>query len=114
MSYLPSGSSWPSVTLWTAVAPWACQSGWLAPDISAAPTDENRAEVVFNREGNPVLARTDVELLKVGEEQAPPGTADMFSHAWYFDDSTETVYTFVSGGIAGFVNRMESVIHLGA
>ena len=79
-----------------------------------APTDENRAEVVFNREGNPVLAGTDVELLKVGEEQAPPGTADMFSHAWYFDDSTETVYTFVSGGIAGFVNRMESVIHLGA
>jgi hypothetical protein len=77
-----------------------------------APTDENRAEVVFNREGNPVLAGTDVELLKVGEEQPPPGTADVFSHVWYFDDGTETIYTFVSGGIAGFVNRMGSVIHL--
>ncbi|MEP7121967.1 MAG: hypothetical protein ABJE95_13690 [Byssovorax sp.] len=80
----------------------------------APPTDADRAAVVFNKEGNPIVADTGAELLKVGEEQAPPGTADMFSHAWYFDDATETVYTFVSGGIAGFVNRMESVIHLGA
>jgi len=79
----------------------------------ASPTEADRAGVVFNREGNPVLAGTDAELLKVGEEQPPPGTADMFSHAWYFNDATETVYTFVSGGLAGFVNRMESVIHLG-
>ncbi len=76
------------------------------------PTDADREVVVFNKEGTPIVAATGAELLKVGEEQAPPGTADMFSHAWYFDDATETVYTFVSGGIAGFVNRMESVIQL--
>jgi hypothetical protein len=39
------------------------------------------------------------------------GTADMFSYVWYFDDGADTVYTFVSGGIAGFDHRMESVIH---
>ena len=79
----------------------------------AAPTDAERASIVFDKAGNATVAGSGAELLKVGEEQAPPGTADMFSHAWYFDDATETVYTFVSGGIAGFVNRMGSVIHLG-
>jgi hypothetical protein len=79
----------------------------------AAPTDAERAAVVFNKEGSPIVVATGAELVKLGEEQPPPGTADMFSHAWYFDDATETVYAFVSGGIAGFLNRMESVIHVG-
>jgi hypothetical protein len=80
----------------------------------AEPSDADREAVVFNKEGTPIVVATGAELLKVGEEQPPPGTADMFSRAWYFDDATETVYTFVSGGIAGFMNRMESVIHVPA
>ena len=88
--------------------------GFTASAEIAEPTDAERALVVFDKAGNATVAGTGAELLKVGEEQPPPGTADMFSHAWYFDDATETVYAFVSGGIAGFVHRMGSVIHLGA
>jgi hypothetical protein len=80
----------------------------------APPTDADEAAVVFNKEGNPINAGTGAELRKVGELQPPRGTADMLSYAWYFDEATESVYTFASGGIAGFVNRMESVIHVGA
>ena len=88
--------------------------GFTSSAEIGAPTDAERALIAFDTAGNATVAGTGAELLKVGEEQAPPGTADMFSHAWYFDDATETVYTFVSGGIAGFVNRMGSVIHLGS
>lgn len=77
----------------------------------AEPTDADRAAVVFNKAGILINVATGAELLKVGEEQPPPGTADMFSHAWYFDDGTESIHAFVSGGIAGFVNRMQSVVH---
>ena len=84
--------------------------GFSGSTAIAEPTDADRAAVVFNKDGVPIAVATGAELSKVGEEQPPPGTADMFSHAWYFDDATETVYAFVSGGIAGFVNRMESVV----
>jgi hypothetical protein len=77
------------------------------------PTEADRAAVVFNKDGNAIDAATGAELSKVGTEPAPPG-ADMFSHAFYFNEATETVYSFVSGGIAGFSNRMESVVRFPA
>jgi hypothetical protein len=83
--------------------------GFSAATDIAKPTEADRAEVVFNKDGNAIDAATGAELLKVGDEPAPPG-ADRFSHTFYFNAATETVYAFVSGGIAGFVNRMESVI----
>jgi hypothetical protein len=84
--------------------------GFSAAAEIARPTDADRAAVVFNKDGTPIDAATGAELLKVAEQQPPPRTADMFSYAWYFDESKDTVYTFVSGGIAGFVNHMQSVI----
>lgn len=87
--------------------------GFSAAADIAEPTDADRAAVVFNKEGNAIDAATGAELLKVGEDPAPPG-ADMFSHAFYFNEATETFYSFVSGGIAGFINRMESVVHFPA
>lgn len=82
-------------------------------DIATA-TDADRALVAFDKDGHPIDVATGAELLHVGAQKPPSGTADMFSYAWYFDDANETVYAFVSGGIAGFVNRMESVIRLEA
>lgn len=84
--------------------------GFSAAADIAQPTAADRAAIVFNKDGEPIDAATGAALLKVAEQQPPPRTADMFSYAWYFDDSKDTVYTFVSGGIAGFLNRMESVI----
>jgi hypothetical protein len=76
----------------------------------ASPTDADRAAVRFDAEGHAISVATGEPLLEVGHEAPPPGTADMFSYTWYFDDANETVYTFVTGGIAGFINRMESVV----
>lgn len=83
--------------------------GFSAATDIAEPTEADRAAVVFNKDGNAIDAATGAELLKVGDEPPPPG-ADMFSHAFYFNEATETLYSFVSGGIAGFRNRMESVV----
>jgi len=85
--------------------------GFTTSAESAGPTDADRAAVRLDAEGNPISVATGEPLLEVGHEEPPPGTADMFSYTWYFDDTTETVYTFVSGGIAGFHNRMEAVVH---
>lgn len=87
--------------------------GFSAAADIAEPTEADRAAVVFNKEGNPIDVATGAELLKVGDEPPPPG-ADMFSHAFYFNEVTETLYSFVSGGFAGFSNRMESVIRFPA
>jgi hypothetical protein len=87
--------------------------GFSAAADIAEPTEADRAAVVFNKDGNAIDAATGAELLKVGDDPPPPG-ADMFSHAYYFNDATETLYSFVSGGIAGFVNRMESVVRFPA
>jgi hypothetical protein len=87
--------------------------GFSAVADIAEPSEADRAAVVFNKEGNAIDAATGAELLKVGDEPAPPGN-DMFSHAFYFNEVTETLYSFVSGGIAGFSNRMESVIRFPA
>jgi hypothetical protein len=100
---------------------WGSFGGHIRPDANpfhgfsaaaeiAAPTDADRAAVVFDKDGNAIDAGTGERLLKVGEELPPPGTADMFAYGWYYEDTKETVYGFVSGGIAGFVNRMQSVI----
>ena len=87
--------------------------GFTAAADIAEPTEADRGAVVFNKDGNAIDAATGAELLKVGDEPPPPG-ADMFSHAYYFNDATETLYSFVSGGIAGFINRMESVVRFPA
>lgn len=88
--------------------------GFNASTPITEPTDAERAAIVFNKEGTPIVVATGHELLKVGEETPPAGTADMFTYTWYFDNEATTLYTFVTGGIAGFVNRMSAVVQFGA
>jgi len=84
--------------------------GFTAVADIVEPSDADRAAVAFNKEGNPIDVATGAELAKVGEQLPPRNTADAFTFTWYFDEGKNIVYTFVSGGFAGFAHRMESVI----
>lgn len=74
-------------------------------------TDKDRAEVVF-KNGQPVDAKTGNALTLVGQSGQPAGTADGMTTSWYMDADTNKLYSFQTGGIAGFVNRMAQVIKL--
>jgi hypothetical protein len=72
-------------------------------------TAKDQAEVLWTN-GKPVDAKSGKALELIGEQVPPAGTADMFSTGWYLNEDTKKIYAFVSGGFAGFVNRMSEVI----
>ena len=55
-------------------------------------------------------AATGQPLVFLDREVPPPNVVDGLTTAWYFDPAHETVYSFISGGIAGFHNRMASLM----
>lgn len=85
--------------------------GFSAQADITVPTDADRAAVLFDAEGQAIDAESHEPLLLLAREEPPPGTADMFAHAWYYDPVHDVIDHFVSGGIAGFVNHLQSVIH---
>ena len=72
-------------------------------------TAKDQAEVKWV-DGKPTDAKTGKALELVGEQLPPANSADMFSTGWYMNEDTKKIYAFVSGGFAGFVNRMSEVI----
>jgi hypothetical protein len=99
-------------------------SGGLPPTISPfhgfdssspieTPTEADRAAVRITEQALPISTATGKPLTEVGGQSPPPGTADMFAYSWYLDRATETIYGFVSGGFAGFIMRLNTVIHMG-
>lgn len=77
-----------------------------------APTDADRAALRFTDHG-PFNVATGAPLEVVGRHKSPPGHAsDQLVSVYYYGDDADVVYVVVSGGIAGFVNRLEAVVHL--
>ncbi len=74
------------------------------------PTDAERASVRFNAQGEAVDAETGQALVLLDREAPPPNVVDGLTTAWYFDPAQEIVYSFISGGIAGFHDRMASLM----
>lgn len=74
------------------------------------PTEAERASVRFNEKGEALDAATGQLLVFLDREVPPPNVVDGLTTAWYFDPAQELVYSFISGGIAGFHNRMASLI----
>lgn len=85
--------------------------GFAAQVDITVPTDADRAAVIFDAGGQAVDAESLEPLILLAREEPPPNTADMFTHEWYYDPVHDVIYHFVSGGIAGFINRLQSVIH---
>lgn len=75
-------------------------------------TDADRGKVKFNQQGEAISVATGKKLALIGEREAP-NHPDAMGARWFLDEDKNTVYQFVSGGIAGFNNRMTSVIKLG-
>ncbi len=84
--------------------------GFSAGADILTPTDADRASVVFNAEGDAVDAATGQPLLLLAREEPPPNVVDGLTTAWYFDPARTIVYSFISGGIAGFHDRMTTVV----
>ncbi|HEX2570824.1 MAG TPA: hypothetical protein VH877_14800 [Polyangia bacterium] len=78
-----------------------------------APTEADRAAVQITEQALPISAATGEPMAEAGRVDPPPHTADAFTYSWYFDAATGTVYGFVSGGIAGFVMHLDTVIRTG-
>ncbi|MCK6551155.1 hypothetical protein L6R52_35300 [Myxococcota bacterium] len=73
------------------------------------PSDADRAAVAFGADGVAKNAAGEaLELLS--ELHEPEGQSDRMSTAYWLDRGAGKIYGFQSGGIAGFVNRMVSVI----
>ena len=75
------------------------------------PNDKDRAAVRFDGDVA-VSTATGEPLDRVGHESPPTEMRDGLSSTWYFDRATYTVYRFVTGGIRGVRNQLESVIHV--
>lgn len=84
--------------------------GFFARAEILAPSDDHRDAVRFEPDGTALDAETLQPLILLAREEPPPNTADMFTHEWYYDPAQDLIYHFVSGGIAGFLNRLQSVI----
>lgn len=78
-----------------------------------SPTDADRAAVQITEQEVPISATTGEPMVEAGRVDPPPNTADAFAYSWYFDVATGTVYGFVSGGFAGFVMHLDTVIRTG-
>ncbi len=72
--------------------------------------DQHREAVRFDDERNALDAATGQPLLFLDREAPPPDIVDGLTTAWYFDPARTIVYSFISGGVAGFMNRMATVI----
>lgn len=84
--------------------------GFGASASIQTPTEAERVSVGFNAEGEALDAATGQPLVFLDREVPPPNVVDGLTTAWYFDPAQETVYSFISGGIAGFHNRMASLM----
>ena len=84
--------------------------GFGASTSILTPTDAERATVRFNAKDEALDAATGQPLLFLDREVPPPNVVDGLTTAWYFDPAREIVYSFLSGGIAGFHNRMATLM----
>jgi hypothetical protein len=78
-----------------------------------APTEADEAAFSLTEQALPISAATGEPLEEVGRVTPPATAADAFTYSWYFDPATGTIFGFVSGGLAGYVMRLDTVIHTG-
>lgn len=84
--------------------------GFTASAPIEPANDEARAAVRFDDLGNALDAATHQPLLFLDREAPPPDVVDGLTTAWFFDPARLVIYGFISGGVAGFMNRMATVL----
>jgi hypothetical protein len=73
------------------------------------PSDADKNAVTFGADGVP-KNRAGEALELLAELHDPATQSDQMSRTFYLDRGAGKLYGFESGGIAGFVNRMASVV----
>jgi len=84
--------------------------GFQASAEIEAADDQDRETVCFDDRGNALDAATRQALIFLDREVPPPNVVDGLTTAWYFDPARFVIYSFISGGVAGFMNRMATVL----
>ncbi len=75
------------------------------------PTQTERDAISFDDAGQPFVKASGDKLELIGQSPTPQGYPDEMTHAWYLDPKTDTAYRFQNGGIAGFSNHMDQIVH---
>jgi hypothetical protein len=86
--------------------------GFYAKATIEPPVQADLTAIRFDAQQKPVDVASGEplrELAHVGPEQPYP---DAMSTSYYWDEHTETVYVMLTGGIAGFLNHVQWVIHV--
>jgi hypothetical protein len=73
-------------------------------------TDADRLSILFNEQNEAVSAVTGEPLLVLDREDPEHSYPDALHTVYLYDDDARTVYEVISGGLAGFRNRIQHVI----
>jgi hypothetical protein len=86
--------------------------GFYAKAAIEHPTDAELAAIRFDAQHKPVDVATGEPLRELGLGGPETPHADAMYTAYYWNEHTETVYVMLNGGIAGFRNHVQWVIHV--
>jgi hypothetical protein len=75
-------------------------------------TDADRLAILFNEQDEAVSAATGEPLRVLAHEGPDEPYPDALYTVFLYDDETRTVYEVISGGLAGFRNRIEHVVYV--
>jgi hypothetical protein len=73
-------------------------------------TDADRLSILFNEQNEAVSAATGEPLAVLDHDYPEHSYPDALYTVYLYDDDSRTVYEVISGGLAGFRNRIQHVI----
>lgn len=86
--------------------------GFYARAAIEHPTQADLAAIRFDAERKPVDAATGEPLRNLAQGGPETPYPDAMYTTYYWNEHTETVYVMLNGGIAGFQNHIQWVIHV--
>ncbi|HVG63571.1 MAG TPA: hypothetical protein VNA24_33705 [Hyalangium sp.] len=86
--------------------------GFYAKVTIEPPSQADLAAIRFDEQRKPVDVATGEPLRELGLRGPEMPHADAMYTTYWWDEHTETVYVMLNGGIAGFQNYIQWVIHV--
>jgi hypothetical protein len=86
--------------------------GFYAKAAIEPPSQADLAAIRFDAQRKPVDVATGEPLREIGHGGPATPYPDAMYTTYYWDEHTETVYVMLTGGIAGFQNYIQWVIHV--
>jgi hypothetical protein len=86
--------------------------GFYAKAAIAHPSQADLAAIRFDAQRKPVDVATGEPLRELAQEGPETPHPDAMYTSYYWSEHAETVYVMLTGGIAGFLNFVQWVIHV--